>query len=104
MTEGVKPLEPSQPTLLTQDVELVMPSRYYAAIKFFPVSKEEKEKTDQHVSANEGTGNSDNSSEEFEESPSFDSGSGPDGDSRDFSWCFSRSRSSPVNLQSTAAG
>ena len=75
MTEGVKPLEPSQPTLLTRDVDLVMPSRYFAAIKFFPLSKDEKKKTDQKVSANEGTGNSDSSSEDFDES--FDSDTGP---------------------------
>src|SRR6185503_8510747 len=75
MTEGVKPIEPSQPTLLTREVESVMPSRYFAAIKFFPLSKNEKKKTDQNVSANEGTG-SDTSSEDFDESP-FDSGTGP---------------------------
>jgi hypothetical protein len=75
MTEGVKPIEPSQPTLLTRDVDLVMPSRYFAAIKFFPLSKDEKKKTEQKVSANEGTGNSDSSSEDFDES--FDSGTSP---------------------------
>jgi Domain of unknown function (DUF4350) len=76
MTEGVKPLEPSQPTLLTRDVDLVMPSRYFAAIRFFPLSKDEKKKPAQGVSANEGTGDGDNSSEDFDESP-LDSGSGP---------------------------
>src|SRR6185437_2946573 len=75
MTEGVKPIEPSQPTLLTRDVDLVMPSRYFAAIKFFPLSRDEKKKTDQKVSANEGTGNSDSSSEDFDES--FDTDTGP---------------------------
>jgi hypothetical protein len=39
------------------------------------LSKDEKKKTDQNVSANEGT--SDNSSEDFDESPSFNSGTGP---------------------------
>jgi hypothetical protein len=76
MTEGVKPIEPSQPTLLTSGVESVMTSRYFAAIKFFPLMKNEKKKTDQNVSANEGTGSSDTSSEDFDESP-FDSGTGP---------------------------
>ena len=75
MTEGVKPIEPSQPTLLTRDVDSVMPSRYFAAIKFFPLSKDEKKKTDQKVSANEGTGSSDSSSEDFDES--FDTDTGP---------------------------
>jgi hypothetical protein len=34
MTENVKPIEPVQPTLLTQNVESVMPSRFAAAFKF----------------------------------------------------------------------
>lgn len=75
MTEGVKPIEPSQPTLLTREVESVMPSRYFAAIKFFPLSKDDKKKTDKNVSANEDTGGGDNSGEDFDESSSFDSGS-----------------------------
>ena len=76
MTEGVKPIEPSQPTLLTRGVDSVMTSRYFAAVKFFPLMKNEKKKTDQNVSANEGTGSSDTSSEDFDDSP-FDSGTGP---------------------------
>src|SRR6185437_12497609 len=76
MTEGVKPLEPSQPTLLTQDVELVMPSRYFAAVKFFELSKEEKEKTGPKISANEQQDHG-NSNEDFEDSPTVNSGNGP---------------------------
>jgi len=33
MTEGITPLNPAQPTLLTRDVASVMTSRYYAAIR-----------------------------------------------------------------------
>jgi hypothetical protein len=33
MTEGMKPLSPVQPTLLTRNVDSVMPSRFFAAIK-----------------------------------------------------------------------
>ena len=33
MTEGITPLHPAQPTLLTRDVDSVMTSRYYAAIR-----------------------------------------------------------------------
>ena len=33
MTEGIAPLNPAQPTLLTRDVDSVMTSRYYAAIR-----------------------------------------------------------------------
>jgi hypothetical protein len=41
MTEGVKAIRPAQPTLLTREVESVMPSRYYSAIKFFRATKDE---------------------------------------------------------------
>ena len=47
MTEGVKPLHPVQTTLLTRDVESVMPSRFVSAIKLFPVSKEAQKKSNQ---------------------------------------------------------
>lgn len=39
MTEGIKPLRPVQPTILTRDVESVMPSRFFADIKFSALSK-----------------------------------------------------------------
>ncbi len=39
MTENVKPLYPVLPTPLTRDVESVMPSRYFSAIKFFSTNK-----------------------------------------------------------------
>lgn len=39
MTENVKPVRPVLPTLLTRDVDSVMPSRYLSAIKFLAVSK-----------------------------------------------------------------
>ena len=35
MTEGVKPLYPVLPTILTRDVESVMPSKFFSSIKFF---------------------------------------------------------------------
>ena len=44
MTEGIKPIQPSQPTLLTQQIAAVLPSRYYSAIKVFPLTAEEKKK------------------------------------------------------------
>ncbi len=44
MTEGVKPVQPSQPTLLTQQIAAVLPSRYYSAIKIFPLTEEQKKK------------------------------------------------------------
>lgn len=39
MTDGVSPVRPVQPTRLTRSVESVMPSRFFAAIKFFPSNK-----------------------------------------------------------------
>ena len=53
MTEAVKPVQPSQPTLLTRDVDSVMPSRFFAAIKVFASSKEGKLEADQESSAND---------------------------------------------------
>jgi hypothetical protein len=76
MTEGVKPVEPSQPTLLTQDVQAVMPSRYFAAIKFFPVAKDEKKKPVEKGAKENVEADSDESSEDFDESPSAGPGSG----------------------------
>jgi len=40
MTEGVKPLRPVQPTILTRDVESVMPSKFFSAIKFAASGKD----------------------------------------------------------------
>src|SRR6266404_3332944 len=41
MTDGVKAIRPAQPTPLTREVESVMPSRFYSAIKFFRATKDE---------------------------------------------------------------
>ena len=56
MTEGVKPLRPAQPTLLTRDVNAVMPSRFFSKIKFFAKGKEAtSKKSEQEGSVNEHT-------------------------------------------------
>lgn len=47
MTAGVKPLRPVQPTILTRDVESVMPSKFFSAIKFFASSKDATGKSNQ---------------------------------------------------------
>jgi hypothetical protein len=47
MTEGIKPLQPMQPTILTRDVEAVMPSKFFAEIKFSATSKDATKKTEQ---------------------------------------------------------
>jgi Domain of unknown function (DUF4350) len=58
MTEGVKPVTPSQPTLLTQRIETVQPSRYYSAIRVFPLTAEEKKKAEKEsVNFDEGSKN-----------------------------------------------
>lgn len=44
MTEGVKPVTPSQPTLLTQQIQTVLPSRYFSAIRIFPITEEANKK------------------------------------------------------------
>jgi hypothetical protein len=67
MTDGVKPVQPSQPTLLTQDVELVMPSRFFAGIKFFPVTKDKEKKTGSAAATEETSGDED--SDEVDEPP-----------------------------------
>lgn len=54
MTEGVQPLYPVLPTLLTRDVESVMPSKFFSSIKFFTSKKEAKKESDQNSSENEG--------------------------------------------------
>lgn len=44
MTKGVKLVRPAQPTLFTNRVGQVLPSRFYSAIKVFPVSQDDKNK------------------------------------------------------------
>ncbi|HEY0545557.1 MAG TPA: DUF4350 domain-containing protein [Pyrinomonadaceae bacterium] len=41
MTEGVQPVQPGQPTLLTQQVESVMPSRFAGLINFYDKKEQE---------------------------------------------------------------
>jgi len=57
MTEGVKPLYPVLPTILTRDVESVMPSKFFSSIKFFTsdekTTKEAEKESDQSSSESE---------------------------------------------------
>ena len=69
MTDGVKPVLPSQPTLLTREVAAVMPSRFFSAIKVFALSKEEKEKADKDNSQNGGAADDEDSTGDFDEPP-----------------------------------
>jgi len=73
VTEGVQPIHPVLPTLLTRDVESVMPSKFFSAIKFFTSRKEARKESDQSTSENEG-----GDDEVFDEPPRpADSGVGP---------------------------
>jgi hypothetical protein len=45
MTEGVEPLHPILPTLLTQNVESVRPSKFFASIRFFKLGDKTKAET-----------------------------------------------------------
>jgi hypothetical protein len=80
MTEGVQPLHPAQPTLLTRDIESVMPSRFYSAIKVFALSKEAKKGSNQN---NSNSGNADDEEADDEtlgggvDEPPPPSGTGP---------------------------
>jgi hypothetical protein len=59
MTEGVKPLHPAQPTLLTRDVELVMPSKFFSAIRFSASAKDTTLKANQAPNPNPPEGSND---------------------------------------------
>ncbi len=56
MTEGMNPIRPVQPTRLTRDVESVMPSRFFSAIKFFASSKSEVDKRSEQRDAESENG------------------------------------------------
>ncbi len=69
MTEGVKPLHPVLPTLLTRHVESVMPSRFYSAIKFFASSKEAKKKAKNESKESDTEGEANAPDQEKDEPP-----------------------------------
>ena len=77
MTEGVKPVQPEQPTPLTRDVESVMPSRFFSAIKVFALSKEANKEAAQDNSKSEGVDGDEDFGGGFDEPPPSESGSGP---------------------------
>jgi hypothetical protein len=74
VTEGVQPIHPVLPTLLTRAVESVMPSKFFSSIKFFASRKESRKESDQKsTSENEGADD-----EALDEPPRpADSGFGP---------------------------
>jgi hypothetical protein len=84
MTEGVKPLHPVQPTLLTRDIESVQPSRFFSSIKFFAIGKETGKKSDQGSAQSgggggggPGSGGDESLDSGVDEPPPPDSGIGP---------------------------
>jgi hypothetical protein len=79
MTDGVKPVGPVQPTLLTREVASVMPSRFFPAIKVFALSKDEKKQADQASSQNESAGGDEDFGGDFGEPTPAASGPPPVG-------------------------
>jgi hypothetical protein len=82
MTEGVNPIYPVLPTLLTRDVEAVMPSKFFSSIKFFTsdenTKKEAKKESDQGSSEGEAVAENEDARGGFDEPPpAADSGVGP---------------------------
>src|ERR1051326_2652148 len=69
MTRDVKTIAPSQPTLLTRNVESVLPSRFAGAITITPrVASEKKKKPNANDNSSTGPGG-ETDEEEFEPSP-----------------------------------
>ena len=79
MTEGVKSLHPVLPTLLTRDVESVMPSRFFSSIKFFAVNEEAKKEKAKNESEQSNTESEADAGDEdnYEAPPVAGGGSGP---------------------------
>jgi hypothetical protein len=69
MTEGIKPLYPVLPTLLTQDVESVMPSKFFSSIKFFTASKEAKKEAAKHSDESKSENDDMRGGEDLDEEP-----------------------------------
>lgn len=64
MTREVKPISPSQPTLLARNVETVMPSRFASAISFIRLpSLKKADKSDAHDEPSGGDSDNDDDSE-----------------------------------------
>ena len=75
MTEDVKPLTPVLPTLLTRDVESVMPSKFFSSIKFFASDDKTKKGTKKEVAQSSPESEAAVDDEDFDEPPT-NSGSG----------------------------
>jgi hypothetical protein len=75
MTEGVKPISPVLPTLLTRNVDSVMPSKFFSSIKFFPSNEKTKQQAQKESDQNASESEADVDDEDFDESPPGDSGS-----------------------------
>jgi hypothetical protein len=66
MTTGVKPVQPSQPTLLARDVETIMPSRFAGAITIAP--RDNKKSSQKAHDDKAGGGNAEEPSDDAESS------------------------------------
>jgi hypothetical protein len=68
MTTGVKPVPPSQPTLLARDVEAILPSRFAGAITVAPIAKKTDQKSNAGGPHDQEKSESDDSEEQSDDS------------------------------------
>src|SRR5438045_2824473 len=78
MTREVKPVSPSQPTLLSRDVETVMPSRFASAITFTRLPSVQKSDESKASDEPSGGGSGDDEDSESDTGPAPDISSAAD--------------------------
>jgi hypothetical protein len=84
MTQGVKAVSPSQPTLLARNVDSILPSRFASAVTFAPRDKDKSKSGGAHEKARGGFPGDEDDDEEPSASPSPDV-TAPDADETKFS-------------------
>ncbi|HEY3040123.1 MAG TPA: DUF4350 domain-containing protein [Pyrinomonadaceae bacterium] len=78
LTEGVKPLSPILPTLLTRNVESVMPSKFFSSIKLFTSNEKANAETKKGSAQSTPEDEAADDDDFFDETPpSAQSGTGP---------------------------
>jgi hypothetical protein len=68
MTTGIKPVPPSQPTLLARDVESILPSRFAGAITVAPIAKKTNQKSNADGQHDKNKSESDDTEESSDDS------------------------------------
>jgi hypothetical protein len=72
MTTGVKPVPPSQPTLLARNVEAILPSRFAGAITVTPITKKDDQKSNAGSQHDKVKSESDDAEEPSDDSEAAD--------------------------------